>query len=91
MLKEFLAPDWRKLIVYLIFVLIFLTETLLIRSIFQRDYMMIFFSNVYDYFFKDMKDYVNLFTIAFSFYIAILVVLYVLSCTVILIKEKTKK
>jgi hypothetical protein len=91
MLKEFLAPDWRKLIVYLVFVLIFLTETLLIRSIFQRDYIMVFFSNLYDHFFKDMKDYVNFFTIAFSFYVAILVVLYLLSCIVVLIKEKTKK
>lgn len=91
MLKEFLTPDWRKLIVYLVFVIIFMTETLLIRSLFQEDYVIMFLSNVYNYFFTEMKDYVNFFTLAFSFYIAVLAVLYLLSCVVILITEKIKK
>ena len=91
MLKEFLTPDWRKLIVYLVFVIIFMTETLLIRSLFQEDYVIMFLSNVYNYFFTEMKDYVNFFTLAFSFYIAVLAVLYLLSCVVILITERIKK
>lgn len=91
MLKEFLTPDWKKLIVYLVFVIIFMTETLLIRSLFQEDYVIMFLSNVYNYFFTEMKDYVNFFTLAFSFYIAVLVVLYLLSCVVILITESIKK
>ncbi len=91
MLKEFLTPDWKKLIVYLVFVIIFMTETLLIRSLFQEDYVIMFLSNVYNYFFTEMKDYVNFFTLAFSFYIAVLAVLYLLSCAVILITEKIKK
>lgn len=91
MLKEFLTPDWRKLIVYLVFVIIFMTETLLIRSLFQEDYVITFLSNVYNYFFTEMKDYVNFFTLAFSFYIAVLAVLYLLSCVVILITERIKK
>lgn len=91
MLKNFLTPDWRKLIVYLVFVIIFMTETLLIRSIFQEDYVVAFLSNVYSYFFTEMKDYVNFFTLAFFFYIFILAILYLLSCIVILITEKIKK
>lgn len=91
MLKEFLTPDWRKLIVYLVFVIIFMTETLLIRSLFQEDYVITFLSSVYNYFFTEMKDYVNFFTLAFSFYIAVLAVLYLLSCVVILITERIKK
>jgi len=91
LLKEFLTPDWRKLIVYLVFVIIFMTETLLIRSLFQEDYVITFLSNVYNYFFTEMKDYVNFFTLAFSFYIAVLAVLYLLSCVVILITERIKK
>jgi hypothetical protein len=91
LLKEFLTPDWKKLIVYLVFVIIFMTETLLIRSLFQEDYVIMFLSNVYNYFFTEMKDYVNFFTLAFSFYIAVLVVLYLLSCVVILITESIKK
>ncbi len=91
MLKEFLTPDWRKLIVYLVFVIIFMTETLLIRSLFQEDYVIMFLSSVYNYFFTEMRDYVNFFTLAFSFYIVVLAVLYLLSCVVILITEKIKK
>jgi hypothetical protein len=91
LLKEFLTPDWRKLIVYLVFVIIFMTETLLIRSLFQEDYVITFLSSVYNYFFTEMKDYVNFFTLAFSFYIAVLAVLYLLSCVVILITERIKK
>lgn len=91
MLKNFLTPDWRKLIVYLVFVIIFMTETLLIRSLFQEDYIVKFLSNVYNYFFTEMKDYVNFFTLAFFFYIAVLAILYLLSCVVILITEKIKK
>lgn len=91
MIKEFLSPDWRKLIVYLVFVIIFMTETLLIRSLFQEDYVVTFLSNVYNYFSTETKDYVNFFTLAFFFYIAVLAILYLLSCIVILITEKIKK
>ena len=90
MIKEFLSPDWRKLIVYLVFVIIFMTETLLIRSLFQEDYVIEFLSNVYSYF-TEMRSYINFFTLAFFFYIAVLAVLYLLSCIVILITEKIKK
>jgi hypothetical protein len=91
MIKEFLSPDWRKLIVYLVFVIIFMTETLLIRSLFQEDYVVTFLSSIYNYFFTEIKDYVNFFTLAFFFYIAVLAILYLLSCIVILITEKIKK
>ncbi len=91
MLKKFLAPDWKKLAIYLIFIIIFMTETLLIRSIYQEDYIVVFLLNIYNYFFKGMKDYVNFFTISFIFYLTILIVLYLLSCLVILIHEKIEK
>jgi hypothetical protein len=91
MIKKFLSPDWRKLIVYLAFVIIFMTETLLIRSLFQEDYVVAFLSNVYNYFFTEMRDYVNFFTLAFFFYIAVLAALYLLSCIVVFITEKIKK
>jgi hypothetical protein len=91
MFKEFLTPDWRKLIIYLVFVIIFMTETLLIRSLFQEDYVVTFLSSVYNYFFVGMGEYVNFFTLAFFFYIAVLAILYLLSCIVILITEKIKK
>ena len=91
MFKEFLTPDWRKLIIYLVFVIIFMTETLLIRSLFQEDYVVAFLSNIYNYFFVGMRDYVNFFTLTFFFYIAVLAILYLLSCIVVLITEKIKK
>jgi hypothetical protein len=91
MIKEFLMPDWRKLIVYLLFTITFMTETLIIRTIYQKDYIVIFLSNVYDYFFSGMKDYVNFFAIAFLYYIFVLTMLYVLSCIVIKIVEKSQE
>ncbi len=88
MLKKFLMPDWRKLIIYLIFVIIFMTETLLIRSLYQKDYVVVFLSNIYNYFFRGIKDYVNFFTLAFFYYLIVLMILYLLSCLVVLIYEK---
>ncbi len=90
MLKKFLVPSLEKLLIYLFFVIIFMAETLLIRSIFERDYIMLFISAIYDNFFKGLVDYVNFFTVAFFYYLVILAVLYVLSCLVIFIYEKTK-
>ena len=92
MLKKFLLPDWRRLITYFIFVLIFMAETLLIRSLYQKDYIVEFFLNIYNHFFSGMKDYgVSFFTITFLCYLSILFVLYLLSCLVILIYEKIEK
>ena len=91
MLKKFLVPSLEKLLIYLFFVIIFMAETLLIRSIFEKDYIMLFISSIYDNFFKGLVDYVNFFTVAFFYYLVILGVLYLLSCLVILIYEKTKE
>lgn len=89
-LKEFFIPDWRKLVVYLIFVIIFMSEVLLIRIIYQRDYMVVILTNIYNHFFLG-KGYINFFTLSFFFYLVLLVILYLLSCLVILIIEKTEK
>jgi hypothetical protein len=91
MLKEFLIPDWRKLVVYLVFVIIFMSEVLLIRSIYQKDYMVIFLNNFYNHFFSGSEAYIDFFSIAFFFYLVLLAILYLLSCLVILIYEKTQK
>ncbi len=91
MLKKFLKPDWKRLIIYLVFVLIFMSETLLIRYLYKKDYIVEFFLNIYNHFFKGMKDYVNFFTLTFFCYLLVLFVLYLLSCLVILIYEKIEK
>ncbi len=90
-MKDFLMPDWRKLIVYLLFTITFMSETLIIRSVYQKDYIILFLSNVYDYFFTGVRDYVNFFVIAFLYYIFVLAILYLLSCLVIRIVEKSQK
>ena len=91
MIKEFLRPDFRKLITYLVFVFIFLTEIFLIRFLYQRDYMVEFVSKIYYSYLTIVEDYVSFFATAFSFYIFILAILYLLSCIVIFIIEKIKK
>jgi hypothetical protein len=87
---NFIVPDWKKLVVYLIFVILFMSETLLIRSVYQRDYVVYFLMNIYNSFFKEI-DYFNFFTLSFIYYVMVLMMLYVLSCFVIMILGKIKK
>jgi len=92
MVKKFLKPDFKKLMIYLVFVLIFMSETLLIRSLYQKDYIVEFFLNIYNHFFSGMENYgVSFFTLTFFCYLSVLFVLYLLSCLVILIYEKIEK
>ncbi len=92
MVKKFLRPDFKKLIIYLVFVLIFMSETLLIRSLYQKDYIVEFFLNIYSHFFSGMRDYgISFFTITFICYLSVLFVLYLLSCLVVLIHGKIEK
>jgi hypothetical protein len=90
MMRDFITPDWKKLITYLLFVILFMGETLVLRSVYQRDYVITFLLNIYNNFFNQI-DYVNLFTISFIYYIIVLMILYVLSCLVILILGRVKK
>jgi hypothetical protein len=90
-IKRFLIPDIRKLLVYLVFVLIFMCEILLIRSLYQQDYMVVFLRAFYNNFIKGKQSYINFFTVAFFYYFILLMILYLLSCLVILIYEKIEK
>lgn len=90
MLKDFIAPDWKKLITYLILIAIFMSETLFLRSVYQRDNVVTFLLYVYNSFFKEI-DYVNFFMISFFYYIFVLMTLYILSCIIILIIGKIDK
>jgi hypothetical protein len=87
-LKEFLTPEYRRIIAYLLFIIIFMSETLLIRYVYRGDYIVLFLLDIYHSFFK---YYVDFFTVAFFYYLIILTILYLLSCIVILITEKIKK
>jgi hypothetical protein len=90
MLKEFLVPDLRKIIIYLLFVTIFMSEILLIRYVYHKDGIVTFLSGFYENF-PGAEGYISLFTISFFFYIFIFVMLYLLSCFVSLIIDKIKK
>jgi hypothetical protein len=90
MLKEFLVPDLRKMIIYLLFVTIFMSEILLIRYVYHKDNIVTFLSGFYENF-SGAESYISLFTISFFFYIFILIIIYLLSCFVSLIIDKIKK
>jgi len=89
--KEFFIPEWKKMLIYLALVLIFLSEIFLIRFIYREDYMVSFVSYMYYNYFTGLKEYVSLFTMTFLFYILVLFVLYLLSCLIVLIADKIKK
>jgi hypothetical protein len=91
MFKEFLTPDLRKIIVYLLFVIVFMSETLMLLSVYKENYIISFISNVYRNFFGGAEDSINFFTVAFVYYIVFLVGLYLLSCLVISIFDKIGK
>jgi hypothetical protein len=90
MLREFILPDWKKLIIYLVFVILFMGETLLLRSVYLKDYVVSFLLGVYKNFFSEM-NYVNFFAVSFIYYLLVLFALYILSCFVMLILKNIKK
>ena len=90
MLKEFFTPDWRRMIIYLIFVMIFMSEIFMIRYFYHVDNIVLFISGIYQSF-PSLEGYIDLFTLAFFFYIFIFVMMYVLSCFVNLIIGRIRK
>jgi hypothetical protein len=90
MLRDFLMPDWKKIIVYLVLVILFMGETLFLRSVYQKDYVVVFLLNVYNSIFSNM-DYANFFLMSFVYYLFVLMILYLLSCFVVMIISKIKK
>ena len=90
MLKEFFTPDWRRVIIYLIFVLIFMSEIFMIRYSYHVDNIVLFISGIYQDF-PGLGSYIDLFTLAFFFYVFIFVMMYVLSCFVNLIIGRIRK
>jgi len=89
--KEFFTPDCRKMIIYLVLVLIFFAEIFIVRSVYNADYIVLFVLNIYENYLTGLKDYVNFFTLTFFFYIFILFILYLLGCLIVLIIDKIKK
>jgi hypothetical protein len=90
MLKDFIVPDWKKLITYMLFIILFMGETLILRSMYHRDYIVVFLVGFYNNILQYIS-FVNFFMVSFSYYIMVLASLYLLSCVVILILGKIEK
>jgi hypothetical protein len=74
MLKDFFIPDWRRVMIYLIFVLIFMSEIFIIRYLYHVDNIVLFISDIYQNF-PGLESYIDVFTLAFFFYIFIFVMI----------------
>ncbi len=90
MLKEFVTPDSKKLVLYLLLVIVLVFETLIIRSVYKKDYTVDFLLSIYNTFFNEI-EYVNFFMISFAYYIIVLVVLYIVSCLIVFILGRIRE